>query len=188
MDPVPALRISNSVYLSCSLVAVAAIFWIGIQGMRIVERDRSARRARPRLRPRVHPDRARLSRRPLLQLLRLPRAGPVQLPALQSAGNPGTDLFGTADSGIDYGVIGGSADPVGPVLRDRDRPRDRAGARPRPRPGDLGQHPRRRLVAALDAGDDDVLQRPRALSTLPGECLTPPRSSRSPTPATGCPT
>jgi len=41
-SPTAALRTANSIFLVVSMAAVAAIFWVGILGMRIVERKRGA--------------------------------------------------------------------------------------------------------------------------------------------------
>lgn len=107
MDPVPALRIANSTYLLVSVAVVVAIFWIGIRGMRIVERERSALRlARDFAHAFIPIALAYLVAHYFSYFVYLEQA---QFSFLLSnpLGTPGTDLFGTADSGIDYGVIGG---------------------------------------------------------------------------------
>ena len=107
LDPVAALRIANSVYLVLSLLVVAAIFWAGIQGMRIVERDRSARQlGRDFAHAFIPIALAYLVAHYFSYVVYLEQA---QFSFLLSnpLGAPGTDIFGTADSGIDYGVVGG---------------------------------------------------------------------------------
>ena len=77
--------------------------------MHTVRGTPSTRETADRLRPHVDPDRARLPDRPLLQPLRLPRAGAVHLPALRPARRRLTDFFGTASGGIDFTVISANA-------------------------------------------------------------------------------
>ena len=162
---------------------VAAIFWGGIYGMRIVDGKRSALELGAEVRARVHPDRAGLPRRPLLQPRRLPGAGPVHLPALRPARRRLRSVRHRRDRHR-LRADRRDRDLVRPVRGDRRRPCHRSRARPRPRPRPLEGLADGRLLAGLDARDDGLLQRPRPLPALAGERLTCP--SRSLMPATGC--
>ena len=130
-------RFASRTPCTCSSrsAAVAAIFWAGIAGMHTV-RDRAGQHSTRELgglvRPQLHPDRARLPRRALLQLLRLPRAGPVHVPALRPAGRRLGPVRHRRIVGIDYGLLDLQPRLVraGRGARRRARP----GARPRPRP------------------------------------------------------
>ena len=83
--PIAALRATNSIFMILSLALVAGLFWAGIYGMHTVKTSFSTPKARRAVRARVHPDRARLPDRPLLQPRLLPGAGAVRVPALRPA-------------------------------------------------------------------------------------------------------
>ena len=61
------------------------------------------------VRPRLHPDRARLPGRPLLQPRRLSRAGRSSRSCSSTRSGTARTDFGTAGVGIDYGLIGSEA-------------------------------------------------------------------------------
>lgn len=107
LSALDSYRLANLIYLLVAVVAVAGIFWAGILGMRIVERNRSA---------------LELSRAFAHAFIPIALAyvvahyfsyivylGQAQFSFLLSDPfGDGSDLFGTADSGIDYGVISGN--------------------------------------------------------------------------------
>jgi hypothetical protein len=108
LDPLASYRLANLVYLLVVIAAVTGIFWAGILGMRIVERKRSA---------------LELSRAFAHAFIPIALAyvvahyfsyifylGQAQFSFLLSDPfGDGSDIFGTADSGIDYGAISGNA-------------------------------------------------------------------------------
>ena len=122
-------------------VLIAAVYRLGIAGMRGVTRDRSGRGPGRRLRPRTDPDRRRLR----------PRALPRVPPRPRSA-RPARGRRALVDPGRRAGR--------------RARRRPGAGARSRPRPD-----PRPGVgapVAAVDADGDGRLHRPGPLAALVG--------------------
>ena len=138
-------RCASPTRSSCSLcfAGVGLVYLLGVRGMRTVRGAPSLREAAHRLRPHPDPDRPRLPRRPLLQPLRLPGAGPVHLPALRPARHrrPPTSSA-PPPAGIDFTRPQRQRDLVRPGRRPRRRPRPRPHPRPRPRP---------RLLAATTA-------------------------------------
>ena len=108
ISPVTALRLTNSLYLALTLVVVAAIFWAGIYGMRIVERKRSAG------------DLGRLFAHAFIPIalayvvahyfsyfVYLEQAQFTFI--LSDPFGTGANLFGTASAGIDYGALNANA-------------------------------------------------------------------------------
>ena len=79
---IATFRITNSLWLAIVLAGVGLLYWLGIRGMHTVS---GSPRARELARSFAHPDpdRAGLHRRPLLQRLHLPGAGPVHLHPLR---------------------------------------------------------------------------------------------------------
>ena len=78
------LAAAHQFALPAALLRGVGLFWA--RDLRDAHGSRrTALRAALGIRPRVHPDRARLPGRPLLQPLRLPGAGAVHLPALRPA-------------------------------------------------------------------------------------------------------
>ena len=82
-----ALRLTDTIFMLLCFAGVGLVYLLGVRGMRTVPRRAARWRSCARLRPHADPDRPRLPRRPLLQPLRLPGAGPVHLPALRPAGH-----------------------------------------------------------------------------------------------------
>jgi hypothetical protein len=108
MAPIEALRISNSVYFLLTLLAVAAIFWAGIRGMRLVETERGARELGRSLAHAFIPIAlAYLVAHYFSAFVFLEQAQFTYL--LSDPLGDGSDLFGTLGDGIDYGVIGATA-------------------------------------------------------------------------------
>ena len=85
LGPTTAFRASESIFFAITLAGVAAIYWAGVRGMRTVRGLAVAEIAGHRLRPHPDPDRGGVPGRPLLQPVRVRRAGPVHLSALGSA-------------------------------------------------------------------------------------------------------
>ena len=139
--------------------------------MRIVDGKRSALELAQEVRPRVHPDRPRLPRRPLLQPRRLPGAGAVHLPALRPLRRR-LELLRHRRLGDRLRPRRRHGHLVRAVRRDRRRPRDRARARPRPGAGALEGPADAACSQVWMLVDDGLLQRPRPLPALAGERLT----------------
>ena len=108
LGPVAALRLSNTIYLVVAVASVSAIFWAGIAGMHTV-RDRGATHSTR--------DLGRLFAHGFVPIalaylvahyfsffVFLTQAQFTFL--LSDPLGDGSDLFGTASSGIDYGLIG----------------------------------------------------------------------------------
>ncbi len=171
LSPIAALRLTNSLFLLATLLAVAAIFWGGIYGMRIVDGKRRAMELARKFAHAFIPIALAYLVAHYFSLFVYQEQ--AQFSFLLS------DPFGDGSELLRHGGLGNrllarrrDGHLVRAVRRDRRRARDRAGARPRPRAGALEGPTRRRLVAGLDAGDDGVLQRPRPLPALAGERLT----------------
>ena len=109
LGPLAALRVTNTIFLIVTLAFVAALYCGGIRGMQIGRRRQEAEGAGAAVRPQLHPDRARLSRRPLLQLLLCSTSRASSRYLLSDPLGDGSNLFGTAGSGIDYSSIGSTA-------------------------------------------------------------------------------
>ena len=99
-----ALRLSDATFLLVSLAAVALIFWAGIFGMRIVERERSARElGRSFAHAFIPIALAYVVAHYFSYFVYLEQAQFTFL--LSDPFGSGADLFGTSGGGIDYGVI-----------------------------------------------------------------------------------
>ena len=103
-----SLRIANSAIFLAALLVVALIFWAGIWGMRIVERKRSAGElGRLFAHAFVPIALAYIVAHYFSYVVYLEQAQFGFL--LSDPFGTGADLFGTADSGIDYGVLNANA-------------------------------------------------------------------------------
>jgi hypothetical protein len=108
LSPISALRVTNSVYLLITVAVVGAIFWAGIWGMRIVETKRSARElARLFAHAFVPIALAYVVAHYFSYFVYLEQAQFSFL--LSDPFGTGANLFGTAGSGIDYGVLSANA-------------------------------------------------------------------------------
>jgi hypothetical protein len=104
MAPVTSLRVTSLIYLVVCMLAVAAIFWAGILGMRIVERKLSARELGKAFAHAFVPIAlAYIVAHYFSYFVYLEQAQFTFL--LSDPLGTGADVFGTAGSGIDYGVI-----------------------------------------------------------------------------------
>jgi hypothetical protein len=104
VSPLGALRISNLAYFLATLAVISLIFWAGIWGMRIVERKRSAGElGRLFAHAFVPIALAYVVAHYFSYAVYLEQAQFSFL--LSDPFGTGADLFGTADSGIDYGVL-----------------------------------------------------------------------------------
>ena len=147
--------------------ASALVYLIGVRGMRPSRGAPPAKKLRAGLRPHPDPDRLRLPRRPLLQPLRLPGAGPVHLPALGPARHGHAPTSSAPPrAGIDFKVLSANAIwyvqvgalVIGHVL-GLTLAHDRATRL-------LGRLPPGRPLAVLDAGGDGRLHLLRPLPAL----------------------
>ncbi len=108
LTPVAALRLTNSLFLAGTLLAVAAIFWGGIYGMRIVDGKRSARALASAFAHAFIPIAlAYLVAHYFSLVVYQEQAQFTYL--LSDPFGDGSNLFGTAGSGIDYGLVGATA-------------------------------------------------------------------------------
>ncbi len=108
LSPVAALRLTNSLFFAATLAAVAAIFWGGIYGMRIVDGKRSALElARKFAHAFIPIALAYLVAHYFSLVVYQEQAQFTYL--LSDPFGDGSNLFGTAGSGIDYGLVGATA-------------------------------------------------------------------------------
>jgi len=106
-SPVASLRLANTLFLLLALVVVTGIFWAGIQGMRIVESKRSARELATAFAHAFIPIAlAYIVAHYFSYVVYLEQAQFTFL--LSDPFGTGDDIFGTADSGIDYTLLNAS--------------------------------------------------------------------------------
>lgn len=104
VEPVTSLRLTSLLYLVACLLVVAAIFWAGILGMRIIERKLPARELGKAFAHAFIPIAlAYIVAHYFSYFVYLEQAQFTFL--LSDPLGTGADVFGTAGSGIDYGVI-----------------------------------------------------------------------------------
>lgn len=108
ISPVSALRLTNSLYLALTLIVVSLIFWAGIRGMRIVERKWGAGElARLFTHAFIPIALAYVVAHYFSYFVYLEQAQFTFI--LSDPFGTGANLFGTASSGINYGVLGANA-------------------------------------------------------------------------------
>lgn len=108
LSAIAALRLTNSLFLLIALVVVALIFWAGIHGMRIVGVGRSAPELGRIFAPAFIPIALAYLFAHYFSLFIFQEQAQFTYLLSDPFGN-GSDLFGTAGSGIDYGLIGANA-------------------------------------------------------------------------------
>ena len=105
LSPVTALRVTNTLYLTGTLLAVAAIFWGGIYGMRIVDGKRSALELGRKFAHAFIPIALAYLVAHYFSLVVYQEQAQFTF-LLSDPFGDGSDWFGTAGSGINYGLIG----------------------------------------------------------------------------------
>jgi len=100
-----ALRMTDSVYMAVCLLGVAALFLLGVQGMRTVRNAPPARRLRSGFAHTLIPIAFAYLVAHYFSLFAFQEQAQFTYLLSDPLGN-GSDLFGTASSGIDYGLIG----------------------------------------------------------------------------------
>ena len=108
LSPVAALRITNSLFLAGTPLAVAAIFWGGIYGMRIVDGKRSALELARKFAHAFIPIALAYLVAHYFSLVVYQEQAQFTFLLSDPLGD-GSDLFGTAGTGINYGLIGATA-------------------------------------------------------------------------------
>ena len=108
LSPVAALRITNSLFLAGTLLAVAAISWGGIFGMRIVDGKRSALELARKFAHAFIPIALAYLVAHYFSLVVYQEQAQFTYLLSDPLGD-GSDLFGTAGSGIDYSLVGATA-------------------------------------------------------------------------------
>jgi hypothetical protein len=108
MSPVTALRLTNTLFLTGTLLAVAAIFWGGIYGMRIVDGKRSALELGRKFAHAFIPIALAYLVAHYFSLVVYQEQAQFTF-LLSDPFGDGSDWFGTAGSGINYGLIGATA-------------------------------------------------------------------------------
>jgi hypothetical protein len=105
LSPTAALRISNTLFLAATIAAISAIYWAGVRGMRTVQGSPPlARLARSFAHAFVPIALAYLVAHYFSLVIFQEQAQFTYL--LSDPLGDGSDYFGTAASGIDYGLIG----------------------------------------------------------------------------------
>jgi hypothetical protein len=108
LGPVAALRATNTIFLAISIAFVAALFWAGIYGMHTVRTSLSTRRLAGLFAHAFIPIALAYLVAHYFSLLFF--QGQAQFTFLLSDPlGEGSDLFGTAGGGIDYGALGANA-------------------------------------------------------------------------------
>jgi hypothetical protein len=105
LSPTSSLRLANTTYLLVTLAAVAAIFWAGILGMRIVERKRSPLELARQFAHAFIPIALAYLIAHYFSYFYLLQQAQFGYLLSNPLGTAGTDLFGTADNGIDLSSI-----------------------------------------------------------------------------------
>ena len=105
VDPADALRLTNLIYLLICIVGVAAIFWGGILGMRIVERKLSALALSRLFAHAFIPIALAYLVAHYFSYFYLLQQAQFGFLLSDPLGTGDTDLFGTADNGIDFASI-----------------------------------------------------------------------------------
>ncbi len=168
VGPLATIRITDSIFMAGTVLAVGGVYLLGVRGMRSVPGAPAFRELHPRLRPHPDPDRPRLPGRPLLQPLRLPGAGPVHLPTVRPAGD--LDHRPLRHRRIRHRLQ--RADPQRHLVRPGRgaprRPRPRSDPGPRSGAGLLARLPPRLTLPVLDARGDGRLHLLRPLPALGG--------------------
>ena len=108
LSPITALRLTNSVFLLGTLLAVAAIFWGGIYGMRIVDGKRSAMELARKFAHAFIPIVLAYLVAHYFSLVVYQEQAQFSY-LLSDPFGDGSNYFGTAGSGIDYGLVGATA-------------------------------------------------------------------------------
>lgn len=108
MGQVAAARLANTIYFGVTLAIIPAVFWLGIYGMRMVSTSRTAKELGGTFAHVFIPIAgAYLIAHYFSQFIFLEQAQFGYL--LSDPLGDGTDLFGTANATIDYGVISATA-------------------------------------------------------------------------------
>ncbi|HET6831497.1 MAG TPA: fenitrothion hydrolase [Solirubrobacterales bacterium] len=108
LAPTTALRLTNTLFLAGTLLAVAAIFWAGIYGMRMVDGKRSALDLARRFAHAFIPIALAYLVAHYFSLVVYQEQAQFTF-LLSDPFGDGSNLFGTAGSGIDYGLVGANA-------------------------------------------------------------------------------
>jgi hypothetical protein len=108
LSPVAALRVTNTLYLTATLLAVAAIFWGGIYGMRIVDGKRSALELGRKFAHAFIPIALAYLVAHYFSLVVYQEQAQFTF-LLSDPFGDGSNWFGTAGSGINYGLVGATA-------------------------------------------------------------------------------
>ncbi len=108
LTPVAALRLTNSLFLAGTLAVVTAVFWGGIYGMRIVDNRRSVRELAKAFAHAFIPIALAYLVAHYFSLVVYQEQAQFTYLLSDPLGD-GSNLFGTAGSGIDYGLVGATA-------------------------------------------------------------------------------
>jgi len=108
LTPTTALRLTNTLFLAGTMAAVAAIFWAGIYGMRLVDGRRPALDLARRFAHAFIPIALAYLVAHYFSLVVYQEQAQLTF-LLSDPFGDGSDIFGTAGQGIDYGLIGANA-------------------------------------------------------------------------------
>ena len=165
-----AIRVADTIWLGIVLAGVSGLYWLGVWGMHTVRGSPPVRELGRSFAHTLIPIAlAYLVAHYFSAFVYQEQAQFTYI--LSDPLGQGSDLFGTAGSGIDYGVISSNTVWYVQVGRPGGRPRRRPDPRARPRPRGLPGSARRLAVAVLHARGDGWIHLLRALSAFPGERL-----------------
>ena len=105
LAPNDALRLTNTLFLAAAIGVVSAIFWTGIRGMRTVKRDLSTRELGHRFAHSFIPIALAYLVAHYFSLFVFQEQAQFTFLLSDPLGD-GSNIFGTASSGINYGLIG----------------------------------------------------------------------------------
>lgn len=108
LSPTAALRVAGSVLMAASFAVVCGIFWAGIEGMRIVSRQRRASELGSLFAHAFIPIALAYLVAHYFSFVVFGMQAQLTYLLSDPLGD-GSDLFGTADRGIDYGVLSATA-------------------------------------------------------------------------------
>ena len=170
LGPTAAFRTSESIFFALTLAGVAAIYWAGVRGMRTVRGSPALRSLGRSFAHTLIPIGVAYLAAHYFSLFVFAEQAQFTYLLSDPLGD-GSDLFGTASGGIDYGLLGANTIwyvQVAALVTGHVVAPD---ARPRPRDHRL-RRPRSRLaVAAVDAAGHGRLHLPGPVPALAGQRL-----------------
>ena len=163
-----SFRIANTIWLLITLAGVSGLYWLGVTGMHTVRSSPPVKELGRSFAHTLIPIAlAYLVAHYFSAFLYQEQAQFTYI--LSDPLGHGSDLFGTAGGGINYGIVGSNTVWYVQVAALVDRPRRGADAGARPRPQGLRQRPPRIPLAVLHARGDGGLHLLRSVPLVAGK-------------------